>query len=44
MTYGSPLAAVLLLSGYCLLAWVPELLLLRWACTTSGRLRWEKVS
>ena len=39
MTFTSPLIAVLALAAYCLVAWIPELTLLRWACSTSNRLR-----
>ncbi len=41
MTYSSPTIAVAALSAYCLVAWVPELVLLKWACGSSEKLRWE---
>jgi hypothetical protein len=43
MTYASPPAAVLLLTAHCLLAWAPELALLKWAIDASPRLRQQSM-
>jgi hypothetical protein len=39
MTYLSPASAVMVLGAYGLMAWIPELWLLSWACSTSAKLR-----
>lgn len=42
MTWVGPLAATLMLATFCMLAWVPELVLLRMAFNASEVLRWGK--